>query len=266
MLRSDLNNSVLTLTIDRPPVNALDHETIYELQKALAKAARDPGVRCVALTGAGRSFCAGHDVTEMLAARGEEISYREHLLKTYNPLILQIRQIEKPVLAAVNGPVAGAGLGVALACDLRLAADTARFTVGFAGIGLAPDSGVSLFLPALIGLGRATEFAFSNAPIPAQQALEWGLVNQVVQLEDLRAHMNMVAGMLAKGPTGAFGLAKRAFNRSVYPNLEDALDYEGHLQEIASQGGEHKEGVRAFLEKRLPEFGKVKIIPESHLV
>jgi len=254
MLRSDLNGSVLILTIDRPPVNALNHEAIFELQKAFSKAARDPGVRCVVLTGAGRSFCGGHDVTEMLAAQGQDISYREHLLQTYNPLILQIRQIEKPVLAAINGPVAGAGLGVALACDLRIAADTARFTVGFSGIGLAPDSGVSIFLPALIGLGRATEFAFSNAPISTQQALEWGMVNQVVKLEDLHAHVFMVAGMLSKGPTGAFGLAKRAFNHSMFPNLEDALDYEGYLQEIASKSEEHKIGVKAFLEKQIPEF------------
>ena len=116
----------------------------------------------------------------MLVAQGQDISYRKHLEETYNPLILQIRQLEKPVIAAINGPVAGAGLGVALACDMRIASETALFTVGFSGIGLVPDSAVSLLLPAVIGLGRATQFTFTNQPITAGQALEWGLVNQVV--------------------------------------------------------------------------------------
>jgi 2-(1,2-epoxy-1,2-dihydrophenyl)acetyl-CoA isomerase len=208
----------------------------------------------VVLTGAGATFCAGHDVSEMLAARGEDMSYRAHLQATYNPLILQIRQIEKPVVAAVNGPAAGAGLGIALACDMRLAVDSARFTVGFTGIGLSLDSGVSILLPALIGLGRATEFAFSNAAISAEQALKWGLVNRLVRAADLESETAALAASLAAGPVGVFGLTKRAFNRAVLPNLEDALDYEAHMQEIASKGGEHREGVAAFLEKRPPKF------------
>jgi len=253
-VQSELKNGVLTLTLDRPPVNALDLKTIAELQAAFKQAARDEGVRCVALTGAGATFCAGHDVSEMLAARGGDISYRAHLLATYNPLILQIRQIEKPVVAAVNGPVAGAGLGIALACDMRLAADTARFTVGFTGIGLSLDSGVSLLLPALIGLGRATEFALSNEAISAEQALEWGLVNRLVPAADLESAAAALAASLAAGAVGAFGLAKRSFNRAILPNLEEALDYEAHMQEIASKGAEHREGVAAFLEKRPPKF------------
>jgi len=253
-VQSELKNGVLTLTLDRPPVNALDLKTIAELQAAFKQAARDDSVRCVALTGAGATFCAGHDVSEMLAARGGDISYRAHLLATYNPLILQIRQIEKPVVAAVNGPVAGAGLGIALACDMRLAADTARFTVGFTGIGLSLDSGVSLLLPALIGLGRATEFALSNEAISAEQALEWGLVNRLVPAADLESAAAALAASLAAGAVGAFGLAKRSFNRAILPNLEEALDYEAHMQEIASKGAEHREGVAAFLEKRPPKF------------
>jgi len=253
-VRSELKKGVLTLTIDRPPVNALDLATVSALQTAFKNAARDEEIRCVILTGAGTTFCAGHDVNEMRMARASETSYRAHLLATYNPLILQFRQIEKPVMAAVNGPAAGAGLGLALACDLRLASDTARFSVGFAGIGLTLDSGVSLLLPALIGLGRASEFCLSNETITAEQALTWGLVSRLVPAAELLAISEELAISLAAGPTGAFGLSKRALNRAVLPNLEAALDYEAHLQQIASQGGEHCEGVTAFLEKRTPRF------------
>ena len=251
---SDLQAGVLTLTVQRPPVNALNMETITELLMALKDATRNKAVRCILLTGSQGVFSAGHDIHEMLAAQGQKISYRLHLQESYNPLILQIRQIDKPVIAVINGPVAGAGLGIALACDLRMAADNARFTVGFAGIGLAPDSGISLFLPVLIGLARATEMTFSNVTIPATQALEWGLINRLVPAEELASESATLAGLLANGPVEAFGLAKRAFNRSVLANLEDALDYEAHLQEVASHGSEHREGVSAFLAKRFPNF------------
>ena len=253
MIRSDLTNNVLLLTIDRPKANAFNLELIGELQSAFKQAARDPQTRVVVLTGAGRVFGAGQDIEEIRAG-GASLSYREHLLKTYNPLILQIRQIEKPVIAAVNGPCAGASLGIALACDLRIAADTAKFVVGFGGIGLAPDSGVSLLLPVLIGLGRSLEFSFSNQPISAQKALEWGLVNRVVLLEDLAKEAITSAIELARGPVGVYGLAKRTFNKAVLPNLEEVLEYESYIQEVAAQRPEHKEGVAAFLEKRTAKF------------
>jgi 2-(1,2-epoxy-1,2-dihydrophenyl)acetyl-CoA isomerase len=218
----------------------------------LKNAARDEAVRCVLLTGSGGAFSAGQDVKDFQQAEG--LSLRHHLQITYNPLILQMRRLEKPILAAINGPVAGAALGVALACDLRLAADTARFVVGFLGIGLAPDSAVSLLLPALIGLGRATEFAFTNAPIPADKALQWGLVNRVAPAAELPEQARDWARQIARGPVKAMGLTKRDFNRAVLGNLEQVLDYEGHIQEIAGQGAEHKEGVTAFLEKRAAQF------------
>ncbi len=174
-LLTALQAATLTISLNRPErANAFNFEMIAALQAALKQAAEDSQIRCVVLTGAGSSFCAGHDITEMLAAQGQDVSYREHLQQTYNPLILQIRRLEKPVIAAVNGPVAGAGLGVALACDMRIAAETALFTVGFSGIGLVPDSAVSLLLPALIGLGRATEFAFTNQPITADAGVGVG--------------------------------------------------------------------------------------------
>ena len=251
-LRSELSQGVLTLTIDRPKVNAFNLELVGALQKALREAGRDTQVRCVLLTGSGSVFSSGQDITEIAQARGT--SFRGHLQQTYNPLILQIRRLEKPVLAGINGVTAGAGLGVALACDLRIASDTARFVVGFGGIGLAPDSGVSLFLPALIGLGRAAEFAFNNEPISAEQALAWGLINRLAPAAELPAAALAWAQALAQGPVQAMSLAKRAFNKAIYPNLEQVLDYEGHLQEIAAAGSEHREGAQAFLEKRKPKF------------
>ncbi len=253
VLRSDLNNGLLTLTIDRPKANAFNLALIAELQNAFKQAARDAQTRVIILTGAGRVFGAGQDIEEIVAG-GENLSYLKHLRETYNPLVLQIRQIEKPVFAAINGPCAGASLGIALACDLRFAADTARFVVGFNGIGLVPDSGVSLLLPALIGLGRASEFTFSNQPISAGKALEWGLVNRVYKLEDLHKETTAFAAELSKGPVGAFGLSKRLYNKAVLPNLADMLEYEGQIQEIAGKSPEHKEGVEAFIEKRTPQF------------
>lgn len=252
VLLTSLQEGVFSITLNRPKVNAFNFELIEATQKAFRQAEREVAARVVLFSGAGDNFSAGQDVTEF--AKGEQISYRYHLLRTYNPLILQIRRLDKPVIAALNGAVSGAALGLALACDLRLASDRTRFVVGFGGIGLAPDSAVSLLLPVLIGLGRAAEFTFSNLPISAEQALAWGLVNQVVAASELQAQAFQTAALLGRGPVRAMGLAKRAFNRAVLPNLEEVLDYEAHLQEIAGHCPEHQEGVRAFLEKRPPQF------------
>jgi 2-(1,2-epoxy-1,2-dihydrophenyl)acetyl-CoA isomerase len=252
LLLAHLTDGVFTLTLNRPKVNAFNFDLIAALQNALKQADRDEQVRCVVLTGAGNNFSAGQDVSEFQSQ--EDIPFRYHLLRTYNPLILQIRRLEKPVIAAIDGAVSGAALGIALACDLRIASERARFVVGFAGIGLAPDSGVSLLLPALVGLGRAAEFAFSNAPISAEQALAWGLVNRLAPAGELQAQASAWAAQLVRGPIHAMGLAKRAFNKAVLMNLEQALDYEAHLQEIAGHSAEHQEGVLAFVEKRYPNF------------
>jgi 2-(1,2-epoxy-1,2-dihydrophenyl)acetyl-CoA isomerase len=252
ILLTHLENSVFAIQLNRPKVNALNFELIAALQAAFKQAERDDQTRCVLLSGAGDNFSAGQDMTVFLQA--QDASYREHLQRTYNPLILQIRRLDKPVLAALNGAVSGAALGIALACDLRIASESTRLVVGFAGVGLAPDSAVSLLLPALIGLGRAAEFTYSNAPISAEQALAWGLVNRVVPVEQLNQQAMMIARLLAQGPVHAMGLAKRAFNKAILGNLEQVLDYEGHLQDIASQGLEHQEGVHAFLEKRPAKF------------
>ena len=250
---TELKNNIFTITLDRPKANAFNLEMVKSLRRAFDNAAHEPLARVVVLRGAGDTFSGGQDIYEMLQAEG--ISYRKHMLETYNPLVIQIRQLNLPVLAEINGTAAGAALGMVLACDLRIAGDDASFVVGFLGLGLAPDTAVSLFLPALIGLGRATEVAFTNEPISAQQALSWGLVNRVVPADSLQASADAMARSLALGPIHAMGLTKRDFNKAIYPHLEQVLDYEAHIQEIARLGTEHKEGVSAFVEKRIPNWG-----------
>ena len=251
-LLSSLESGSLTLTLNRPErANSFNLEMVGELQRALTDAERDPQVRCIVITGAGNVFSAGQDISEM--KQGGQTSYREHLNRTYNPLILQIRGIGVPVLAAVNGACAGAALGIALACDLRLAKSNAYFVVGFSGIGLAPDSGVSLLLPKYIGLGRAQSCFYTNKRISAYEAFEWGMLNQVggFGFEKLTRR---VAASLAEGPAGAFALGKQAFNQAILPNLKETLEHEGILQEQAGKSAEHWEGIAAFFGKRKAKF------------
>jgi len=254
MLLSEIKDGVLALTLNRPKANAFNTELTKTLTKALKDAGRNDAVRAVLLRAEGKIFSAGQDVTEF--GGGEHISFRAHLLRTYNPLIKQMRALEKPILAATQGATAGAALGVVLAADLRIASDDARYFVGFSGIGLAPDSAVSLMLPSLIGLGRAAEAAYLNRPIEAQQALDWGLVNAVVPTDELQDTAWEWARKLAAGPTGAIGLTKRDFNRSLLPHLDEVLDYEAYNQETAGYGSDHAEGLAAFLEKRDPDYVK----------
>ncbi|MCB9133782.1 MAG: enoyl-CoA hydratase/isomerase family protein [Anaerolineales bacterium] len=252
IILTNLKDGVLTVTLNRPKANAFTTEMSQALTKVFRDAGRNDAVRVVLLAGAGKLFSAGQDVSEF--GEGEHVSFRKHLLKTYNPLIVEMRRLEKPVIGAIHGAVAGAALGIALACDLRIAADNARFVVGFSGIGLAPDSAVSLMLPLLIGLGRAAEAAFMNQPISAEQALAWGLVNRVVSVEELPTASVVWASELAKGPVHAMGYTKRGFNKAVLANLEEVLDYEAHVQEIAGNGGDHREGLGAFREKREAKY------------
>ncbi len=251
-IQTTLERGVLSLTLNRPKANAFNMEMAAALQASLRRAESDPAVRCVLLSGSGNIFSAGQDLREPEKIEG--FSYRPHVQRTYNPLVLQLRRLEKPVLVALNGAVSGAALGLALACDLRIAADTARIVVGFLGIGLTVDSAVSLFLPALIGLGRASEAIFTNAPLDASQALALGLVNRVVPAAELPAQAAEWAAELARGPIHAMGLTKRALNKAMLPHLEQVLDYEAHLQDIAGRSAEHQEGRQAFLEKRSPRF------------
>ena len=251
---TDLADGVFTLTFNRPEVlNAFNDQQAEEVQEALKKAERDDAARCLVLTGAGKGFCAGQDLGA-LKGRSDSVSFREHLGHTYNPIVSKLRSIEKPVIGQINGAAAGAGLGLALACDLRYAAAGAKFRMAFSGIGLAPDSGTSFFLPRLIGYARAYELAITNNPITSEQALAWGMVNAVFPAEELAAATRELAVKLAQLPTKAFGLTKRAMNKAYQLTLDEALDYEAHLQEIAGHTADYTEGVGAFLEKRSPKF------------
>lgn len=253
----DQRGGVLTVTLNRPEVlNAFNDAMTRALLDALAVAARDSAIRAVLLAGAGRAFSAGQDLNEFatLDRQSRPGSVHDHLAQTYNPIVTQIRTIEKPVLAALNGITAGVGLSVALACDLRLAADDATFTLGFSRIGLVPDGGASLLLPLLVGLGRATELAFTSDRVDAREAHRIGLVNRVAPAAELLEESHALAARLAAMPTRALGLTKRAFNRALLPELAGWLDYEAHLQEIASRTEDHQEGVAAFREKRQATF------------
>jgi 2-(1,2-epoxy-1,2-dihydrophenyl)acetyl-CoA isomerase len=254
ILLTNLSDGIFTITLNRPKANAFNIELVDALMEAFSKAETDKAVRAIVLAAKGKIFSAGLDLN---LAKGEKpLSYRYHLNRTFHPLVLQMRRLEKPILAAINGPVAGAALGIALACDLRIASENARFIVAFGGIGLAPDSAVSLMLPAIIGLGRAAEAAYFNQPILADQALAWGLVNKVVPLNALKDETLAWAKRLAAGPVQAIGLTKRDFNQAMLSNFEEVLNHEAMVQEIAGYTPEHQEGVAAFLEGRQPDYTK----------
>jgi 2-(1,2-epoxy-1,2-dihydrophenyl)acetyl-CoA isomerase len=251
---SEVGDGVATITFNRPEVrNAVNDQMADELLAALKKAERDEAVRCLVITGAGQGFCAGQDLA-VVRARGDDFSFRDHLLKTYNLIVAKLASIEKPIIAAINGAAAGAGWGLVLACDLRYASEAAKFRLAFSGIGLAPDSGTSYFLPRYIGLGKALELAYTNEIVDANTALSLGLVNQVVPGDQLMSVTLELAKRLAQSPTRGLGLTKRAMLHNLSVDLTEALDYEAHLQEIAGRSQDHHEGVQAFLEKRPPKF------------
>lgn len=249
-----LADGIAEITLNRPEaLNAFNDQMAAELQEALKQAERDSTVRALLLTGAGKGFCAGQDL-QAVRERPADHSFRDHLLKTFNPIVAKLTSIEKPVIAALNGATVGAGLGIALACDIRYASETAKFRMAFIGIGLAPDSATSYFLPRLLGMGRALEMAYTNELIDAPTALSLGLVNKVFPPADLLTQARALASQLAVGPTRGYGLTKRAMRHAATSTLTDALDYEAHLQDIAGRTSDHHEGVTAFLEKRKPNF------------
>ncbi|MGH2467902.1 MAG: enoyl-CoA hydratase/isomerase family protein [Candidatus Limnocylindrales bacterium] len=252
-LRQERADGVLTLTLDRPgALNALDRALKTELLDALRAAARDRGVRAVVLTGAGRAFCSGQDLREAGlsgAAIGREVRER------YVPLILAMRRLERPIIAAVNGVAAGAGLSLALACDLRIAADTATFVCAFGRIGLVPDSGLTWFLPRLVGPAWAARMILTAEPVDAPTAERIGLVERLVPAAQLGAEAQAEAGRLAAGAPLAQGLAKRALAFGATADLEAALEFEAEAQTAAGRSTDFAEGLAAFREKRPPRFG-----------
>ena len=244
------DGAVQTITLNRPDVlNAFNRALHAGLRDAL-KEARDPDVRAVVITGAGRGFCAGQDLTEFQEAPDVGSSLRE----TYHPNVLAIRALEKPVIAAVNGACAGAGLSLACACDIRIASDSAAFVPGFVGIGLIPDAGGTYFIHRLLGAPRAFEWMSSNRRLTAAEAHAWGLVSEVVEADALAARAAELASTYAALPTRAIGMTKRLFDHADTATLEEQLEMEAQLQAAAAQTDDFREGVAAFVEKRAPRF------------
>ncbi len=250
----EVDQAVATITLNRPTfLNAFNEEMISETYDAFKTAGRDKSVRCVVITGNGRAFSSGQDLKEV-EDRWADFSIGNHLRKGYNRLILQMVNLEKPIIAAVNGIAAGAGCGVALAADIRIASENGKFMLAFSKVGLVPDSGTTWVLPRLVGYARAYEMAITADQITAARAHEWGLVNKVVPGDQFPEIVAAWARMLAEGPTLAFGLTKRAMHKSATQSLEEALEYESMLQELAGRSYDREEGVRAFVEKRSPQF------------
>ena len=252
-LRVEVDGPVATLTLDRPDsLNALTVPVKLALREALESIAGDRAVRAVILTGAGRAFCAGQDLAEREQpdAAPLDIEVRER----YNPIIRAIRSMGQPVIAAVNGVAAGAGASLAFACDLRIAAEEARFVLAFGRIGLVPDSGATWFLPRLVGPAKAAELALVGEPLDAAEALRLGLVSRVVAGDRLMDDARAMASRLAEGAPLALALTKEALARSSTIGLDEALDGEAKLQGIAGASADHAEGLAAFKEKRPPRF------------
>src|SRR5215208_557895 len=245
------DGSVLTITLNRPDKLNAFNKAMHDGLAAALKAARDAEVRAVIVTGAGRGFCVGQDLSEFKEAAGD-IGVR--LRATYHPNVLAIRALEKPVIAAVNGAAAGAGLSFACACDLRIAADSASFVPAFIKVGLVPDSGGSFFVSRLLGYSRAFEWLASGRKLSAAEAHAWGLVSEVVEADRLQARACEVAAELAALPPLGVGMTKRLLDQAAGVTLEEQLEREAQLQAAATRTDDFREGVTAFLEKRKPEF------------
>jgi len=245
------DGAVLTITLNRPDVYNAINRAMHEALAAALQEAADPGVRAVVLTGAGRGFCSGQDLREFESLPG---GVREALEQTYHPNVRAIRALEKPVLAAVNGPVAGAGLSLACACDVRIGSESATFVPGFIGIGLVPDAGSTWFIHRLLGFARAFEWMVSNRRLSAAEALGWGLLSEAVPDDRFAARVEELAEWYAALPTRAVAMTKRLFEHAYSSSLDQQLALEAELQQAATETEDFREGVQAFLDKRLPAF------------
>ncbi|BFH66840.1 enoyl-CoA hydratase [Paenibacillus dendritiformis] len=256
-IRYEVSEGVARITMNRPDkYNAFTGQMIREMIGAFRQAGKDAAVRCIILTGAGKAFNAGQDLGDVPGADGQAAAenHGDMLRSRYNPLIMQIRGTELPVIAAVNGVAAGAGMSLALACDLRVMSERAYFVSAFVNIGLVPDSGGCYFLPRLVGLAKAMEIATIRDRVTAEEAHRIGLVNRICSAERLDEEADALAAKLAQLPTRAIGLMKRTMNRGLETDLAQTLEQEAYAQEIAGRTEDHREGMRAFLEKRPPVF------------
>ena len=248
-------NGVANIALNRPEkLNAFDPTMHDELYRALGSVAEDEEIRCVVLRGEGRGFSAGADLAQIVNEADGDPDLGEYLRTTYSLLVKRMVRIEKPIIAAVHGPVYGAGVGLALACDLRIAAENTKFSVAFIKIGLMPDAGVTFLLPRVVGLGRAMEMSMLGDAVEAEEAYRIGLVNKVVADESLPEEARNLAGRLATMPTVALGRIKHALYASFETDLETVLEGEAEGQTFCGFTQDHKEGVTAFFEKREPRF------------
>jgi len=245
-------NGVVRIVMNRPDkFNAFTEVMNREITDAFKKANSSSNIRSIVLTGAGKAFNAGQDLGDV---QGNQVNFGGFLRMRYNPMIQQIQQTEKPVIAAVNGVAAGAGMSMALACDIRLASEKASFANVFVNIGLVPDSGGCYFLPRIVGIGKALELAMTGEKISAEEAFRIGLVNRVYSADQFESEVMAFAEKLAKLPTKGIGLIKRTMYKGLHMGLGETLEYEAYAQEIAGHTQDHAEGVRAFFEKRPPVF------------
>ena len=252
-IKSEIEGGVLKVTLNRPDkFNSFNREMALQLQEQLDKAAADKTIRAVLLTGEGKAFCAGQDLSEAIDDSGPGIEkiVREH----YNPIILKIRAIEKPVICAVNGVAAGAGANIALACDIVIAGSSVAFIQAFSKIGLIPDSGGTFFLPRLTGFGKASALMMLGDKVSAADAEKMGMIYKVAEDASLQTEALAIAKTIAEMPTKAIGLTKKLLNQSMTNSLVQQLEYEADMQIHAAATYDYNEGVGAFLEKRKPVF------------
>lgn len=248
------SESVITLILNRPEVfNSFNREMALLLQSELDAAEKNPEVRAIVITGSGKAFCAGQDLKEVTSPELNP-GFKKILEEHYNPIISRIRNIEKPIIAAVNGVAAGAGANIALACDVVIASENASFIQAFSKIGLVPDSGGTFFLPRLIGFQKASALMMLGDKISAEEAEKLGMVYKVVAPESFLEEVNTIANTLANMPTKALGLTKRLLNNSMQNSLEEQLNLESKLQIKSAQSEDYAEGVDAFVNKRKPNF------------
>ncbi len=250
------SDGVRTLTLNRPRAfNSFNLELKSALLAALAAAAAEPSVRAVVITGAGRAFCAGQDLKEHLAlVTADDPRVATTVTEFYNPLIVAITGMPKPVIAAVNGVAAGAGAGLAFACDLRIVGRAATFSMAFAGVGLSADSGSSFLLPRLIGQGRASRMMLLGEKVDADEALRIGMVDMVVDDDELAATVRGTAARLAAGPTKAYGWIKASLHHGASADLASTLAFEDRAQSDCFASADHREAIQAFVEKRPAQF------------
>jgi 2-(1,2-epoxy-1,2-dihydrophenyl)acetyl-CoA isomerase len=253
-ITTQIENKVATLTLNRPEVfNSFNREMALLLQSELDACEKNPEVRAIVITGNGKAFCAGQDLKEVTSPELNP-GFKKILEEHYNPIISRIRNIEKPVIGAINGVAAGAGANIALACDVVIASENASFIQAFSKIGLVPDSAGTFFLPRLIGFQKASALMMLGDKVSAQDAEKLGMVYKVVSSENFSEEVKNIANTMANMPTKALGLTKRLLNNSMQNNLEEQLNLESKLQIEAAQSEDYAEGVDAFVNKRKPNF------------